>query len=101
MTIPPTLKIGGLTWTISFNKDIAREGNCFGSTHIFSQKINIDPDTPLEHQEEIFIHEIIHALIWTTGLHTVIDVDKKLEEQIVSHLSPLLYQVLKDNDMIK
>ena len=43
MKIPKKLKIGGHVWRIEKSKDVTAEGNCFGSTHGYSQKLFLDP----------------------------------------------------------
>lgn len=100
MKIPKSVNIIGFDWAIKLDRDVAYEGNIHGSTHPMSQKIYLDPDNTLQKQEQTFLHEVMHAIWWQTGLnkrHT----DHKIEEEIISALSSGLYQVLKDNRLLK
>jgi hypothetical protein len=101
MIIPTKLKIQGFDWQVEESKDVSSEGNCFGSTHSHSQKIFIDPTTTTQKKEHTVIHEIMHAIYWQTGLGIRYKEQKILEEEIVSAISHGLYQVLKDNDLLK
>lgn len=101
MKIPKTLRIGGMTWEVIWSKDVATEGDCFASVHYTSQKIFIEPNLKPENEARSFLHEIIHAITWTTGLDMALK-DKpndKIGEQICSSLDSALLQVIQDNDL--
>lgn len=97
--IKETIKILGLTWKTEINSDIAREGQCYGSTHHTSQKFFFDPDQTDEHMEQTLLHEILHAIWWQTGLNQTFKDQKTVEEQVISSITPLLHQVLKENKL--
>lgn len=94
--IPKQLKIGGFKWRVRLDGNVTREGECFGSTHYKAQTIFMDPNDSHQKQEECLVHEVLHVLMWQTGLNKAID-DRKLEEHIVASLAFGLYQVLLDN----
>lgn len=102
MTIPNKIKILGLEWEIKRDSNVAREGNCFGSTHTTKQILFLDPDNTLQHDEEVFLHEVMHAIFWQMGLSKDKDFkDHDIQEKIIHTLSSGLHTVLKDNDMLK
>ena len=102
MTIPESIKIGGFDWNIKRDINVTSEGNVFGSAHYKSQSIFIEPEPFCTKQkaEQCLLHETIHAIFWQTGLNQRINnINKDLEEEIVSALAHGLYQVLKDNKL--
>lgn len=102
MIIPDKVKILGLTWEVKRDSNVAREGNCFGSTHTAKQVFFLDPENTPQHDREVFLHELLHALYWQMGLGK--DKDLKahdVEEKVVHALASGLHQVLVDNDMVK
>lgn len=101
MNIPKELKIGAFIWTIQDSKDLAYEGQCYGSTHGYTQKIFLDPGQTDEKKRQTVIHEAMHAIWWQTGLGVRYKNTKDLEEEVISAISMGLYQVLKDNDLLK
>lgn len=70
MIIPNKLKILGFDWSVEINKDVAYQGNVFGSTHHSSQKIFLEPEdrSTKQKQEQVFLHEVMHAVWWSLGL---------------------------------
>lgn len=100
MKIPKTLKICGMNWAVEVNRDVANEGQCYGSMHFTYQKIYLDPNTTPQKHEQTLLHEILHTAWANHGLGQRKEL-KDFEEQIVDALSQGLYQVLKDNDMLK
>lgn len=102
MTIPKELKVGGLMYDVIFSKQVADEGQVFGSTHFKNQTIYLDPDQKANKIEETFIHEALHAVWWQSGLSARHDKETpRLQEEIISALSFGIFQVLKDNDLLK
>ncbi len=89
MKIPKQVKIGGFIWEIIENADVSREGDNFASTHYRGQKIFIDPREPQQNKDKAFIHEILHAVIWQTGLNERLKrVEKDLtEEELETEIS--------------
>lgn len=102
MEIPQTVKIGGFVWSVEENEKVAAEGNVYGSTHHTKQRIFLEPNETPQKKEQTLLHEILHAIWHQTGLgKRFIGDQSKIEEEIVHALSMSLYQVLKDNNMLK
>lgn len=102
MKIPSKIRIIGFEWVVKEDKNVAAEGQIFGSTHSFSQTIFLDPDTTPQKKEQTFLHETMHAIWWQTGLGKRYDKDKGvIEEEIIGALAQGLYQVLKENKLLK
>jgi Zn-dependent peptidase ImmA (M78 family) len=99
MTLPTSLKINGFIFKVKESDDACREGNCYGSMHGATQTIFIDPTATDQKKKETLLHELIHAVAWTSGLSRRLD-DSKREEEIVTSLSFGIYQVLSDNGML-
>ena len=100
MNIPKKLKIGGMMWEVEQSNDTTNEGNCFGSTHPLTQKFFLDPKIKQQKKEQTLIHEILHAIWWTNGMRSRKELNDH-EEYIIDSLSQGLYQVLKDNGLLK
>lgn len=100
MKIPKKLKVGGLIWEIAEDNNVAEEGQCFASTHPYTQKFFIDPKISQQKKEQSLIHEILHAVWWTNGIRSRKELSDH-EEFIVDSLSQGLYQVLKDAKLLK
>lgn len=101
MKIPKILRINGLKFRVTRDKNVAREGNCYGAIHHYTQNIFIDPDAKEDRQEQAFLHEIIHAVFETSGLHVRYQKQPELEEELTTTLASGLYQVLKENNLLK
>ena len=101
MMIPKKLKIIGFEWQIKESQEIADEGACFGSTHTQSQTIYLEKRALTQKKEQVLLHEILHALWWQQGLSQRFTKQKEIEEEIITTLSQGLYQVLKDNNLLK
>jgi len=94
MKIPKTIKIGGLDYEVIVKDRSKEDGITNAGTHYqYEQKIWIDNKCHQQQQEETLIHEIIEAI------NTANEVG--LEHNQVSVLSNQLYQVLKDNSLLK
>lgn len=102
MKIPKQIKIGGLVYTIEKSEKVTNEGGNFGSTHHRKQRIFLDPSETVQMSENTFVHEILHAIWYQAGLKSRYQKDHPgFEEEVVDALSNGLYQVLKDNKMLK
>lgn len=99
MNIPSKLRIGGLDWTVEFNKERTDDDNAHGITHLRTQKIYLSPEDTVQKQEQTLIHEMMHALWWQAGL-TEREGIKKAEEELITSLSFGVYQVLRDNGFL-
>jgi|SRR6185369_13113448 len=101
MKIPKTLRIGAMTWEVIHSEDVTEEGSCHGSVHYQDQKIFIKPNMKPENEARTFLHEILHAISWTSGLDDVLEQapPKELDELMCGHFDVALLQVIQDNDL--
>ena len=94
MKIPKTIKIGGFNYQVILKDRYKEDGSTDLGTHSVHQlKIWIDREMVQQQQEETLLHEIIEAI----NDHN----DLKLEHNQISGISNNIYQVLKDNQLIK
>lgn len=95
MKIPKTLKVGGIIYQVKRVIGLAagREDNAMGVCDPNVCKIKLDSSLTTQALESTFLHEIIEAID--------IQYDMKLDHGIISTLEVALYQVLKDNKLIK
>lgn len=102
MKIPESVMINGFVWEVRFDRSVANEGNCFGSCHHSTQSIYLDPSTTRQKQEETFLHEVLHAVAWHSGLERRMINAKQndLLEEIVTSLAGGLFQTLSDNGLL-
>ena len=90
MKIPKALKIGQHTITIIEKPLNEIDSECNGGWARWEQnEIWIANDIPQSRKEEIFLHEIFHFI------------NIYLTEEQCCYLSGLMYQILKDNDLLK
>lgn len=101
MKIPNKIKIGGFIWSIEQSEKVANEGNAFGSTHMRKQRIFIEPSENQQKKEHTLIHEIMHAIWWQSGLIERFKETKNAEEEVIQAMAHGMYQVLKDNNLLK
>ena len=95
------VKIGPFVYEVKYSQGVSDEGECFGSTHNNRQVIYLQPDLKRQKTEQTFIHEIMHACDWVSGLLYRYDsASKPTEEEVVREMSMVFYQVLTDNPKI-
>lgn len=85
MKFPKELKIGGHKFTVVL-KELEKDLGC---TDYTKNIITIDINLPQDQKEATLIHEIMHCMNTT------------LEHQLLDSLSEQMYQVLKDNNLLK
>ena len=95
MRLPSTLKIAGYQYNVVYEVHRSRDRgvNNPASCNSRAQTIWIDSDQHREGQESSLIHEIIEALDYHYEL--------KLDHQTIATLETALYQVLRDNKLLK
>jgi hypothetical protein len=101
MKIPEHIKSIGLVWEVKQNKEISREGNCYGSTHHTTQNIYLDPELPDQKKEQTFVHELLHIAWDGSSLSRNKKFESADEEMIVDALANMMYHIFKDNDLLK
>lgn len=100
MKIPKTLKVGGITYKVIKRSRFSKGDSKFSGLAKHSQatvELALDfEDVPFDIQkvEECFIHELLHCV---DNIYN----NQKLDEDTVDRLSQGLYQVLKDNNLLK
>ena len=95
MKIPNKLKVGGHEYKVQITKtyDEAKGYNNWGRTNHAKLKIYIDSEINQSKKEETFIHELLHTVDHHIG--------SILKEDQVNRISNSLYQVIKDNKLIR
>jgi hypothetical protein len=103
MKIPRKPKIIGMTWTVVRNAATTRTLNKrkqFAAAVFDNRTIPISTEVDQERAEEVFFHEVVHIILEQTGLTEVAEI-RRHEEQLVQALGHGIYQVLKDNKLLK
>ena len=101
MKIPKTIKIGAHTYKISHRDEDGESDSRFGHCFPRNLVIYIDQRVPQSQQEETLIHEVAHAIADQIRAFPNTDNGREDEERVVQGLGHGIYQVLKDNDLLK
>lgn len=106
------VKIGPHIWTVTRDavkaaKTKAEESSTgtYGVMDTTTLSVNVDPACERSMQDEVLLHEILHACFASSGdiFSTVADARMEaddLEECIVANLAPVLLGVLQDNPQL-
>ena len=100
MKIPSKLKVGGHTYEVIKDYKFTQEPKLCGQADHDAGEIRLAPLDPSgckrmpSRLDETFIHEVMHCV------NNVYN-DNALTEETISRLSQGLYQVLKDNKLLK
>ena len=74
----------------------------FGITYLTDRKILINTDNSEPIQKETLLHELLHVCLEESpGLLNKKYAAEEREELIISHCSPRLFQLLRDNPKVK
>lgn len=90
LMLPTEVKVGAITYTVNEQADM---NDCFGvlGQIIYPRTaITVDANMTEERKEQVFIHELTHAIFHEAGFD-------EQDEDVVNRVSMFLYQVLKDN----
>lgn len=88
MDIPHTVFVGGQKWRVILKPLVEIDSACNGGWNLWEKNIiYIADDVPTDRQEEIFLHELLHA----TNVY--------LSEKEVEYLAASLHQTLKENNI--
>jgi predicted SprT family Zn-dependent metalloprotease len=96
MKIPKTLKIGNLTYKIEYIEDKFEEPDFYGRGWMKEQRIKLNPNLKQELLEQTFIHEIMHQIL-DAGSYD----EESKNEKLVETLTNGIYQVFKENNLLK
>ena len=101
MKLSKTLKVGGITYKVEKRKRLSRENSKFSAIAKHRQAIieialNDEEGEAYSVQklEETFMHELLHCV---DNIYN----NQNLDEATVDRLSQGLYQVLKDNKLLR
>lgn len=102
MTIPKVVKAGGMEYKVSFipSSQIDNGRACGETNHrLGTIKIAAPEEYCRQQQELIFLHELFHIAYDKAGLTARFA--PEVEEQMVEALSSGIYDILKQNNMLK
>ena len=102
MQIPNSFEYMGLTWTVNYG-DVLETIDKYARTHFKLQRIEIDETLPHQLKEQTFLHELLHVIIWGSGLDPAIEAlrSRQTEESVVNGLANGLYGLLREIQWIK
>jgi hypothetical protein len=86
MFIPKKFKLGAVTWTVE--EVVYLPDNTMGLCNNLDSSIKVLKSLKQEVKEQTFCHELIHALLYSTGR-------TEHDEQLVDSLAVFLHQYLK------
>ena len=98
MNLPNSIRILGFEYSIIRDGQVTSEGSNFGSLHFKTQRIFIDPESTEQKSRTTLLHEILHAILWQTGLCGKFRDDKD-EEMAIDSLAMALFNLFQDNDL--
>lgn len=94
MNIPEKVVVGGYTYPVKMVEVVNRSyPERIGEINSMKQEILIDKNLTTEQKESVFLHEVLHAIVWMMCIG--------LEENQIMQLERGLYMVLKENDLLK
>ena len=97
MKIPEKIKIGGQEFSVVID-ETTTSANFLGLCDVDALKITLSKKHSKAKQDQVFLHEILHAVYHTAAMDNIEGVKDK-EEYIIDALSQGLYAVLKDNKL--
>lgn len=92
MPIPLQVNVAGIDYTVQYQEDLLKTHSLMGQVIYAESKIDIDSSMSESKQEQVFVHELVHAMLNEAGYD-------EQDEEMVNRLSIVLYQVLKQNDL--
>lgn len=99
MKLPASVLIAGMRYRIEWRKkswklsnDMRVDGTCWPADH----ELAVNKALAGDRRAMVLLHEIMHAACDAAELQ----LPDKVEEEIVSHLSRVLFQILRDNPRV-
>lgn len=92
MPIPLQVNVAGIEYQVQYQEGMLRTYNLMGQVLYAESRIDIDSSMSKTKKEQVFIHELVHAMLKESGY-------EEQDEDMVNRLSIVLYQVLKQNDL--
>jgi Zn-dependent peptidase ImmA (M78 family) len=90
--IPQTVKVAGITYQTKEVDNLSHDHSLYGQVTYANTLIKIDSGLSEEKKEQVFVHELFHAILHEAGYD-------EHDEEMVRRVSNVLYQVLKDNQL--
>lgn len=75
--------INNLHWKITINDNLNE--NIFGTTNYATQTIYLNPTCVMENIKRTLLHEVVHAFLYSYGLHCIESFDKETICEFISH----------------
>ena len=92
-TLPDSIQIGPMRYTVEFNQRIVDAANAYGRIEFKSQTISIDPDQSPDHLAITLLHEVLHGC-WKQANAEGFDGD---QEKIITGLALTLLDTMRRN----
>jgi len=94
--LPNTVKVGAIVYEVSTSRNaLLAEDGASGDCNYMEARIAIRDDRPVQIQKQLFVHELVHAIIHATGLETN---EIYNDENLIRPVANMLLQVFLDND---
>lgn len=90
--LPNKIDVAGINYEIKEVDGLSEEHGLGGQILYEKGIIKIDSDMCQDKKEQIFVHEILHAVFNESGYD-------KQDEDMINRLGIVLYQVLKSNNL--
>ncbi|WP_257008447.1 hypothetical protein [Shouchella clausii] len=94
MKIPEKIKVAGVVYDVIKRPfiEIDSNRNYQGACTYQDTEISILDDLSDERKEDVFFHELTHAIFYEAGY-------EEADEEMVNRIGKVLHQVFKDNDL--
>lgn len=92
--LPTSVDVAGVAYQVQEKEftEISDGANILGVCIYDKAQILVKSTMPKERKEEVFVHELLHAILYEAGFG-------EHDEDLVNRAGKVLYQVLKDNKL--
>jgi len=96
------LRVGPSDWSVLLvdSKDEHLDGD-EGCCAFVESKIYVNRCLPVDRWRDVLVHELLHAIFFAHGIDAVLNIDRAVEERIVSVLAPALVMTLDGHEMLR